>query len=69
MQQPNEVFFRRLGWARCADPELYLGRLRGEVEIPKQILAGLSAYGQVATMPYSVRSSLKRRPPHSSHVT
>jgi putative N-acetyltransferase (TIGR04045 family) len=34
VQQPNEVFFRRLGWARCADPELYLGRPHVTMEIP-----------------------------------
>lgn len=25
VQQPNEVFFRRLGWERLAEPELYVG--------------------------------------------
>ena len=25
VQQPNEEFFRRLGWSRCAEPAPYLG--------------------------------------------
>lgn len=25
VQQPNEVFFRRLGWQRLAEPQLYVG--------------------------------------------
>ncbi|GEL21006.1 MSMEG_0567/Sll0786 family nitrogen starvation N-acetyltransferase [Pseudonocardia asaccharolytica] len=26
VQPPNETFFRRLGWARCGAPEIYVGR-------------------------------------------
>lgn len=40
VQQPNEVFFRRLGWSRAAEPELYLGRPHVTMEIP---LSGYAA--------------------------
>lgn len=40
VQQPNEVFFRRLGWRRSAEPRLYLGRPHVTMEIP---LSGCAA--------------------------